>query len=517
MTETNLEKISFFKLLNLETIAPENDSPTTSRDHLLVLLRHNADLKYKNNSIKTGYENFCIKKGTLKLLPLKDFDFICKQVVCQKCCQKFASKLSYKAHVGTDICVRTYDGPNLIYLKFKNRKRRHAWTPSIRKSDGDFGHNIQINSLNPEMLNTLQTRNKVYSDKIFQKNKVKEKPTNYSDKKNDGPFVKKPRGRPKKNNISNNAEVNLKKLGRPEKLNAVSVYSSNQNDNRSNSDQEIDESEKTDGKLQSLSFIMKETLLKLGEQENDSKLLLKKMQGKKEYPYIDELKLRLTKISEKHDEIKPCKLKKTDTQGSIPDEGKANIQRTFKNNENESEIEMNTIDFDENEKSIGILIDNNTVHAKISKELNNGCESIIHINEDMFGKESISKDSFEDNSKTVDRTPNITNSVEKHKNDSRLNCIYNTELNCRKHRKTFKSVAEWKLHSNEHSDKLNEIFLCTICGLKFKVYKNYKTHLNNHKKNKTEQKCLKRLLCKRCYKQYDFLSSYYTHIKTHVI
>ncbi|XP_060870890.1 putative histone-lysine N-methyltransferase 1 isoform X2 [Metopolophium dirhodum] len=584
MTETDLKKIPFFKLLNLEAITPENDSSTIYKNNLLVLPRNNADLVCKNNNIKTGYENFCIKKGTLKLFPFKDFDFIGKHVVCQKCCQKFASKLSYKAHVGTGICVRTYNGPNLIYLKYKNRNYRQVRKKNKRKSEEDFhGHDIKKNLLNPEMLNTLQTRNKVYSDIIHQRNKVKEKPVNNSDKNNDEPSVKKPRGRPKKNIVSNNVEINLKKRGRPKKLNAVTVDSSSQNDNSSSSNLDIDESEEPknlnncslddafnnnineDGKLQSLSSKMKylstkfwklfkkeckqkgvdinkyqnptkhqtqyneekkgdlsaeekEIFLKIEELEYDFKFLSKQFQGKKEYPYNDEIKLILTKISE----IKQSKLKKTDMKGSIPDEGKENIQHTLQKNENETEIDINNINFDKNEKCIGIWINNsNTVSPTITLKMNDGCKSINRTNVDYFKKESTNQDSFEDNLKTltVDKTPNITNSVKNHLNDLGLNYMYNPILNCRKCKKKFTSIAEWKLHRSEHLVKLNKIFLCKVCGLKFKIYKNFTKHLNIHKKTEQrksyDKKNVKNLVCKICNKQYDYLRSYYAHIKTH--
>ncbi|XP_015368527.1 PREDICTED: uncharacterized protein LOC107164995 [Diuraphis noxia] len=559
------------------------------RNNLLVLPRHNADLVCKNNSIKTGYENFCIKKGPLKLLPFKDFDFIGKHVVCQKCCQKFASKFSYKAHVGTGICVRTYNGPNLIYLKYKNRNYRQVRKKNKKKSEEDFhGHDIKKNLLNPEMLNTLQTRNKVYSDIIHQRNKVKEKPLNNSDKNNDEPSVKKPRGRPKKNIIVNDVKTNLKKRGRPKKLNSVTVDTLSQNDNSSSSNLEIDESEKPKklnncslddafnnnvnegGKLQSLSSKMKylstkfwklfnteykpkdidinnyqypskhqiqyneekkgelsaeekEIFLKIEELEYDIKFLCKQFQGKKEYPYNDELKLMLTKISEKRDEIKQSKLKKTDMKGSIPDEGKENIQRTLKMNENETEIEMNNIDFDKNDKCIGIWINNsNTVSPALTIKMNGGCKSINRTNVDNFKKESTSQDSFEDNLKTltVEKTSNINDSVKNHLNDLGLNYIYNPVLNCKKCRKKFTSIAEWKLHRSEHLVKLNTIFLCKVCGLKFKMYKNFIKHVNIHKKAEQkksyDKKNLKNLVCKICNRQYDYLRSYYAHIKTHV-
>ncbi|XP_026811332.1 probable serine/threonine-protein kinase DDB_G0283337 [Rhopalosiphum maidis] len=587
MTETDLKKIPFFKLLNLEAITPVNDSSKIFRNHLLVLPGHKADLVYKNNNIKTGYENFCIKKGTLKLFPFKDFDFIGKHVVCQKCCQKFASKLSYKAHVGTGICVRTYNGPNLIYLKYKNRNYRQVRKKNKKKFEEDFhGHDIKKNLLNPEMLNTLQTRNKCYSDITYQRNKVKDKPIN-----NDEPSVKKPRGRPRKNIINNNENnnVELKKRGRPKKLIAVGVDSSSQNDNSSSSNLEIDESEEPKkfsncmaddafnnnindhGKLKSFSFKMKslrekfwkifkndckskdvdineyqylvkyksqcneekkgdlpaeekEIFLKIEELENDIKLLSKQFQGKNEYSNNDELKLMLTKISDMRNEIKQSKLKKTDMKESIPDEGKENIQCTLKKKENETEIEMNNIDFDKNEKCIGFWLTNsNTVSSTITIKMNDGCKSINCTNVDNFKKESTSQDSFGDNLKTLtaDKTPNITNSVNNHLNDLGLNYIYNPILNCRNCSKNFASIAEWKLHRSEHLVKLNKSFLCKICGHRFKMYKNFTKHINIHKK--TEQKKLyydkknsKALVCKICNRHYNYLRSYYAHIKTHI-
>ncbi|KAL4113076.1 hypothetical protein QTP88_016767 [Uroleucon formosanum] len=589
MTETNLKKIPFFRLLNLEPITPENDSSTIFKNHLLVLPRHNADLVYKNNNVKTGYENFCIKKGTLKLFPFKDFDFIGKHVVCQKCCQKFASKLSYKAHVGTGICVRTYNGPNLIYLKYKNRNYRQVRKKNKRKSDEDFhGHDIKKNLLNPEMLNTLQTRNKIYSDVIHQRNKVKEKPMNNSDKNNDEPSMKKPRGRPKKNIISNNLGNNLRKRGRPRKFKAMTVNSTGQNDNSSSSNMEIDESEEPknlnncnlvdafnnnineDGKSQSLSSKMKylstkfwklfkkeynpegvdinkyqyptkhqtqyneekkgdlsaeekDIFLKIEELEYDFKFLSKQFQGKKEYPYNDELKLMLRKISEKRGEVKQSELKKTDIKGSIPDEGKENIQHTLKRNENETELEINKINFDKNEKCIGIWINNiSTVSPCITININDGCKSINRTNLDNFKKETTNQNSFEDSLKTLtmDKTPNTTNSVKNHLNNLGLNYMYNPKLNCGKCRKKFTSIAEWKLHRSEHLVKLNKNFLCKVCGLKFKMYKNYTKHVNIHKKieqkKSYDKKNLKNIVCKICNRQYDYLRSYYAHIKTHV-
>lgn len=183
----------------------------------------------KNNSVKTNYENFCIRKGNLKLLPFKDFDFIGKQVVCQKCCQKFASKMSYRAHIGTDICIKTYNGPNLVYLNYKSKNCKQTRKKYKYHSDLN-NHDIKKNILNPEMLNTLQTRNNCYSDNIiYQRNKIKEKQVNSNSSssiKSDDLSVKKPRGRPKKT-----INVEPKKRGRPKKFNAVTGSSSSQSDN----------------------------------------------------------------------------------------------------------------------------------------------------------------------------------------------------------------------------------------------------------------------------------------------
>jgi len=529
------------------------------RNHLLVKPCHNADLAYKNNSIKTGYEHFCVEKGTLKLLPFKDFDFSGKHVVCQKCYKKFASLFSYKAHVGTDICVKTYNGPNLIYLEYKNRNSRQGRKKNKRKPKEDFdGHEVKINVSNPEILNTLQTRKKVYTDNTIQKqNKVKEKSTNYSYEYNDEPSMKKPRGRPKKDNISNNVEVNLKKRGRPKKLNAV-TFDSYQIDNSSSSKIEIMEpfnmkyllekfwklfskefkpklvdinkhqyptkhknqyNKKKEGDL---SAEENEIFLKIEELEYDFKFLFKQFKGKKEYPFNDEIQLILTTISEKRDKIKQSLLKKTDMKVSIPDEGKENIKHTLKKNKNETDIEINNKDCDKNEKCKGIWTNNsNTVSPTITMKINDDCKSINHINEDHFKKEPTSQDSFEDNLKTLidDETQNTTNSVKNHLNDLGLTYIVNPTLNCKKCRKKFTSIAEWKLHRSEHLVKISASFLCSVCGLRFKMYKNFKKHINIHKKTENKisvHKSFKNLVCKICNKQYDYLRSYYTHIKIHM-
>lgn len=79
----------------------------------------------KDINTKTGgYENFRIIKGNLKLLPFKDFYFIDKKFVCQKCFQTFALSGSYAVRVGAYECVRTYNGKNLVYLKYKNKRSK---------------------------------------------------------------------------------------------------------------------------------------------------------------------------------------------------------------------------------------------------------------------------------------------------------------------------------------------------------------------------------------------------------
>jgi len=211
MSDMDLNKISFFGILDLQPIT--SDSSNISENHISILSHQYKDLFKKNNNVKTGYEDTCIKKGAVKYLPFKDFDFIGKNVVCQKCCQKFASRMSYRAHIGTSICIRTYNGPNLVYLKYKNRNSRRLRKKNKNKLIDDLHHDIKKNLLNPEMLNTLQTRNNCYSDIVHQRIKVKGKHSNNSNKKkNDYSSVKKPRGRPRKN-----IDIEPKKRGRPKK------------------------------------------------------------------------------------------------------------------------------------------------------------------------------------------------------------------------------------------------------------------------------------------------------------
>jgi len=132
--------------------------------------------------------------------------------------------MSYRAHIGTSICIKTYNGPNLVYLKYKNRNSRRLRKKNKNKLIDDLHHDIKKNLLNPEMLNTLQTRNNCYSDIVHQRIKVKGKHSNNSNK-NDYSSVKKPRGRPRKN-----IEIEPKKRGRPKKINTIEIDSSDDND-----------------------------------------------------------------------------------------------------------------------------------------------------------------------------------------------------------------------------------------------------------------------------------------------
>ncbi|XP_050433417.1 uncharacterized protein LOC126841134 isoform X2 [Adelges cooleyi] len=220
MTEKDLNKFQFLRLLSLQAITPS--PPNDTLKICFASTNPFVDLSDKNNSIKTGYEDFQITKGSLKLYPVRDFDFIGKHVVCQKCCQKFASKLSYRAHVNTDICTRTYNGPNLIYLnyKFKHGRQRRKKNSKSRFLEELNGHHLKKNLLNPEMLNTLQTRNNCYSDIVPTRVKGKHKITTTTNTtptttmNTSEPPMKKPRGRPRK--IVE--EKLVRKRGRPKKI-----------------------------------------------------------------------------------------------------------------------------------------------------------------------------------------------------------------------------------------------------------------------------------------------------------
>lgn len=548
----------------------------------------------KNNNVKTGYENFCIKKGCIKLLPFQDFDFIGKNVVCQKCCQKFASKMSYKAHVGTDICVRTYNGPNLIYLKYKNKNGRRVRKKNKNKSMEDLiGHDIKKNLLNPEMLNTLQTRNNCYSDVVHQRNKVKEK-HRISPSKSDEPAVKKPRGRPRKNNViePEPRSGEPRKRGRPKKFIPVSVDSFSETDNSLTNNLESHDSESNEPRIDNCSVddaynnnlneSGKETLLSskikilsekfwniinsvwrpdtdtVGYQhsaeyldqtqsikektivdslvphkisdifyiidalENDLKLLYKQFQSKNEYSHQKEVELMLSELIKKRNEFKQSKSKTDKINESTTDKGKENIHCSIMESEEEIERTINKIDYNTTENVENWLNNDmrDTVSPTMTIIMNDDCESSMSTDINSLEKES-SNDSFEDNIETLieDITPKYSNSVNNHLNNVDLNYISNPMLNCRICGRYFASIAEWKIHSSEHLPLINKQFLCTICGIKFKMYKNYRKHINVHRKmerkNKDTKNLIKLFKCKVCNKQFNYLRSYYAHIKNH--
>lgn len=148
----------------------------------------------KNNRTITGYENFRIIKDTLELIPFQDFDFAGKHVVCLKCYQQFASKMSYSVHVGTDICVRflnVHGRRNDVYLKQKkiNKKQQKNNVSKNRLLSSNISN---TNLLNPKKLDALETRNNCYLDSVLER-------------KN-----KKPRGKSKKN-----IEVEPTRRGKP--------------------------------------------------------------------------------------------------------------------------------------------------------------------------------------------------------------------------------------------------------------------------------------------------------------
>ncbi|VVC43019.1 Hypothetical protein CINCED_3A015712 [Cinara cedri] len=554
MTEEYMKKIPFFKLLNLQAInSLDSDSIEISEKYKPIPYSQYTNLFEKNNSIKTGYENFCIQKGTLKLLPFKDFDFIGKHVVCQKCCQKFASKMSYRAHVGTDICIKTFNGPNLIYLKYKNRNcKQTRKTNKKAKFMDDLNSHDKKNILNPEMLNTLQTRNNCYSDNIInQRNKIKEKQINSTDKKYD-PSATKPRGRPKKI-----IDGEPKKRGRPKKFNAVTGSGSSQSDNSIDNNLENDLTEvKTPTiitvgdtynvnvtETQELQYVMdiltdrfwklmgavwkpdtdiigtiykipnghhnetqnikeefstdllvneKEIIPQLESLENDIRLLSNRFEEINEFSNEEELESMLSKLTEIRNEYKEQKLKKTVgiNNVSTTDKGKENIECAIKNNEDDTEISKN-----KNEKGIWLNNDNrgNISSSTITVILNSS-----NINDESMECIDI---------KEIKSEP------------TNYQLISVRELACRYCGKNFASIAEWKMHNSEHLTNFipRKKYLCKICGHKFKVRKNFMKHLNVHAKlDRTDTKIhYKSLKCGVCHKQYNYLCSYFAHMKTH--
>lgn len=536
---------------------------------MIILPSQCTDLSDKNNSIKTGYENFCIKKGPIKLYPFKDFDFIGKHVVCQKCCQKFASVTSYRAHLGTSVCVRTYNGPNLVYLKYKNRHCRRLWKKNKNKSIEDLHHDIKKNLLNPEMLNTLQTRNNCYSDNIIHKrNKVKQR--NDFDRSED-PSVKKPRGRPKKH-----IECEPKKRGRPKKWKIVSSQSTCQDDNNLNNDLESNDSESKNTssvsicsaddaynnnvneieKLKLLYSKMKLLMEKFwnlansewkrdkyadehqssnscfdqisyGEEEKqndlslkdkqifrnievlkiDLKLLSKQFQSRNEYSYKEELDLMLSTLNEKHNEYKESKLNKTDKKnGLTSDKGKENMHCAIEA-KHETDITVS-----ENISGYDMTIENS---VKLWIEQNKNSMMLSH--EECLDRNNFKNDLPSDNNFNVKKTPDLETSD----NVTNSNCVDSSLLNCKICNNNFASIAEWKMHHSEHMLKNNN-FMCKICGHRFKMYKNYIKHVKGHgvlvreRKMDVNKNSSKKLTCKSCGRQYNYLKSYFAHIKTHI-
>lgn len=586
-----------------------------------------TDLLAKNSSIITGYENFHLEKDNVKLYPSKDFDFVDKHVVCLKCYQDFDSRLSYIDHVGTDICVQTYDERNSVYLKFKKRRKcRQVRKKNKNKSMEDIhSHDLKKNLLNHEILNTLQTRNKCYSDYVLSSpKKVRAKRGNDS---NDEPLVKKPRGRPKKN-----VDAEPKKRGRPKKVNAktadipnnISLNNSLQNDETAfnnslpvscvagSSNNKIEELKKetlsvgmknvtekfwkvfnTDWKHDNIegnkksfeqldqikldlevrkidSSVIKDVYFNLEGLKNDLKLLQEQLlkQGKNKC-YKNELESMLSKLEEKHNDFKHNELKKIDTHiDSTTDKGKENIVHCLiKHINDETQINLSEMN-DNEEKCIGKWLNGDirgNISPTISIMMNDCCEpmetieyvdnehfkdnlTIEYVNEEDFEEDMsieylnvddlTSKDMFEDNLETLteDMNQNDSSSVHSHLNHEDLSYIYNPILGCKICGSCFVSIAEWKMHRSEHLALENN--MCKICGLKFKMYKNYIKHIKTHSKiklesprkkdvihfdthskikleNQNNNKPLKKYKCKVCSKSYNCLKSYYTHVKTH--
>lgn len=419
----------------------------------LVLPSQNKLLD-KNNSIITGYENFCIKKGTKKFFPSKDFDFIGKQIACQKCYKKFASQFSYKAHINTSICVKTCNGPNLIYLKYKNRNgKRNRIKPKINSVE-DI-HDTKKYLLNPEMLNTLQTRNKCYSDIVHQRNEVikrnKEKQANYYTI-NDESLVAKLRGRPRKHIVP-------KRRGRPKKSNPGTVDSESQRDHSLNTKSNVTELKEpkmvivrkaddnykhnvdkdfssemkilTDRFLEIYNTVWaqvevtdgfqnssknnnqsgynkeeekihsafkekeKEICLNIKVLDNDLNFLYKQFKDRNEHTYSDQLKFMLSKLHEKYKNYNQNKLKKTETNTGTTYKRKENIQLTRKKNKE---------DVDKNIKTyVETCLGNDNgdaVSPSVSIISNDDCESYNCVEIITLGKESTSLDNDEENMKT---------------------------------------------------------------------------------------------------------------------
>ncbi|XP_025407664.1 uncharacterized protein LOC112681631 isoform X2 [Sipha flava] len=571
MIEQDLDKIAFMRQLNLVPVVPlvhENKSPKVLENHMLISSNSCTDLSVKNNSIVTGYENFCLEKDNVKLYPTKDFDFIDKNVVCQNCYQQFDSRLSYIAHVGTDICVKPCKEQNLMYLKTKKqRKCRQVRKKNKKKSMEDIhSYDLKKNLLNHEMLNTLQTRNKCYSDYVLSPPKIVRAKRGNSSKDNDEPLVKKPRGRPKKN-----IAAEPKKRGRPKKIKAqiandetlfktpllVSNIDEPSNSNVKvgrketlsvsmknvtekfwkifNTDwkHDIEGNEKSFGhhnpmelpKEKNDSSIVKDIYLNLEGLKNDLKLLREQLLQGKNKRYKSQLESMLSKLEEKYSEFNYNELKKNDMENNLmTNKGKENIDHCLIENINdETLVDVNEI-IDDDEKCIGKWLNNDMrdqVAPTISIIMNDGCETIKtneyieeehfndnltieYVNDEHFEEDMtieylnvddlISKDSFEENLETLTNDINQNSSSLDHSdlNNDDLNYMYNPILGCKICGSCFVSIAEWKMHRSEHLALLeNKNCLCKICGLKFKIFKNYLNHINTHSKIKQESPNIK--------------------------
>lgn len=532
----------------------------------------------KNNRTVTGYEKFCIKKGSTELFPFKDFDFVGKNVICLKCCQKFASKMSYRAHIGTDYCVRTYNGPNLVYLKFKNKTgKRNRKKNNLKSLEDLHGHDIKKNLLNPEMLNTLQTRKKCYSDAVLDRYKVKEKQVS---NKNNEFSMKKPRGRPKKN-----IEIEPKKRGRPRKSGTPldGNLSPCQNEKRLNDDSDSDEMFKKpkivgvysvdaynnnigkSEKLKSLSSKMKfltecawkiinddkekdldinsyqnflERYIKIPSSEKEEnnlyldvelissnlKSLLKENQDWIQNFNKEEIDLILLKLEEKRNENKN-KHKKTDFSGSVPNKGKENIECAGKQSIDEIEINILNNHFDENEKCEEIWVNDDNENydsSSLPVILKNDSTS---TNYEHIKKESTGEHIFEEDVETLtgNNMPSSVVPVNMHLNNLELNYVHNPAISCDVCGKQFASIGECKVHYSEHlamANQANKEYLCKVCGHKCKIFKNFVKHLNSHNNvniNLMDDKIsLKNFRCKICNRNYNYLRSFYSHVQTHI-
>lgn len=439
-----------------------------------------------------------------------------------------------------------------MYVKYKNKYGRQGRKKLKTKPMEDFHHDIKKNLLNPEMLNTLQTRKNCYSDIIHQRIKVKEKPVI-----NNEPHVKKPRGRPRKN-----FEAVSKNQNQPKKLNSTTVNIPN--GNKLNNNLKGDDfvfkkplpvsngkfvdaynNNVKNGKQQIMSFSIKtiakkfwklfnqdwkyDTEIKQEHSEHyikkeegkfdtsfkkDLKLnleglklelmvLLKQLENVRTSYYKNDIKIMLSKLDEKLGGLKPTEPKKNHIHNDpTSGKGKENIHHSIKKNKDETKVNKNEEDFDSDEKYSGKWI--------------NG---IINDNV-MDVEDSTTQDMFENELETLseDVAQNYNNTVQSHLNNLDLNHIYSPIYECTTCGKYFGTDADWKIHRAEHVGATSKNCLCKTCGRKFRMIKDYLKHMNTHcisKQNKNKKNG-KKFKCKKCNKQYNFLALYYSHIKTHV-